>query len=385
MRRIRTPALLVCFTISIGCAARRDLGPGSVGSPGSATSAPAAVAITLMSNADRERLGAVAAERANAPGDRGYVIGPDDLLDIRIPDLLDVPAQAIGIPPVLRGDGVAPAVAQAPVFQQGFRVNELGEVTFPLLGAVRAAGLTPTALEQEIAQRLVASRLLRRPQVTVLVAEYRSRVVAVVGSVERPGLYPLTRPGATLADLIWAAGGPNKDAGRMIAFVPASGPAPVPGAPPNLERLARGDPISIDLEFLLHPDGSSMALDPPVRSGDLISISPAGNVHVDGWVEKPGSYPITRALTLSGAVAAAGGQLFAADCHRVTVKRLLGPNHQQQFTVDLKEVAAGRVADLTMADGDVVQIPPSFPRLVPYGTWELVKALVHVGGTFPIF
>src|SRR5206468_12084329 len=112
------------------------------------------------------------------------------------------------------------------------RVSADGQVNIPLLGLVRAEGFTPTALEQDIAHRLKAARILKAPQVNVLVAEYRSRVVAVVGSVERPGLYPLTRPRATLADLIWAAGGPGKDAGREAKFVPAAGGAHPDGMAP---------------------------------------------------------------------------------------------------------------------------------------------------------
>src|SRR5207245_8407695 len=133
-------------------------------------------------------------------------------------------------------------------FQQGVRVTGSGEVNLPLLGMVPANSLTPTALEQEIARRLVAAEILRSPHVSVLVAEYRSRVVAVTGSVERPGLYPITRPGTTLGDLLWAAGGPNREAGRVVEFVPAA-------------DGGAGDrsPLRLDLELLLGlagPDGA---------------------------------------------------------------------------------------------------------------------------------
>jgi hypothetical protein len=47
--------------------------------------------LDLMSASDRTRLEAVAAERAGDPAE-GYRIGPDDLLDVRIPDLLAVDA-----------------------------------------------------------------------------------------------------------------------------------------------------------------------------------------------------------------------------------------------------------------------------------------------------
>src|SRR5881628_2534197 len=220
-----------------------------------AQAAPAVPAGDLMSSQERTRLEALAAARAKGASDEGYRIGPDDLLDIRIPDVLDgqgagpVGRQAPGTP--------GPATVAAAPASQGLRVNDRGDVTLPFIGSVHAEGLTTTELEAEIARRLVKEGILREPRVSVQIAEYRSRVVAVIGSVERPGLYPLTRPRATLADLIWAAGGPNKDAGRVVAFVPTTpGASVVSDAAPNLDQLAGADPVHVDLDLLLHASGA---------------------------------------------------------------------------------------------------------------------------------
>jgi polysaccharide export outer membrane protein len=371
--------LLLGLVLAGGCASRR---PAAVRASGTIDQGVEMGA--LMTAQDRQRLEAIATARAPRP-DSGYRIGPDDLLEIRIPDLLD-PA-GLAARPAERNGGLVTILAQSPIFQQGARVSALGDITLPLIGIVRAAGMTPAELERELGRRLVASGVLRRPQVSVLVAEYRSRVVAVVGSVERPGLYPLTRPGATLGDLIWAAGGPTRDAGRILAFVPApESEMPEAGAAPDLTRLERNDPIRVDLETLLHGNGTEiLTLNPQVRAGDLISVSPAGNVHVEGWVEKPGSYPVTRSLTLSGAVAAAGGHLFPADLRRVTVKRVLVSGEQTMVTMDLDRITKGAAPDPPIADGDVVRLPPSIPLMVPYGAWTLITAMIHIGASVPLF
>src|SRR3989442_2789906 len=208
----------------------------------------------LISSRDRAALETLGAERRDPPvADNGYRIGPDDLLQIRIPDLFDVG----GAPRPTPAPGFSP-VSGAPTFDQGVRVSASGHVRLPMLGLLPAQGRTPTELEGEIARRLVAAGILRHPQVSVLVAEYRSRVVAVVGSVERPGLYPLTRAGATVAELIWAAGGPNKDAGRVVEFVPMRGDEPA-RAGDGIERGAlaehapKGQPVRLALQVLLHP------------------------------------------------------------------------------------------------------------------------------------
>jgi len=218
--------------------------------------------------------------------------------------------------------------------------------------------------------------------VSVQIVEYRSRVVAVIGSVERPGLYPLTRPRATLADMIWAAGGPAKEAGRVVEFAPAADSAPSRAA----EAAPASAPIRVDVELLLHaPVDHGQGINARVRPGDVITVSPAGSVLVDGWVQKPGSYPVTRGLTLSGAIAAAGGDMFASDRRHAAVKRTLGPGEERSFTVDLEAVREGRAPDVPITDGDVVRVPASTIRVVPWGAYSLLKGLVYVGGSVPLF
>src|SRR5262249_3759 len=287
----RTGALALVAVLIGGCSTssvRRDL---DLAEPRSDTPN----AGDLMSPRDRDALAKVSEARVGE-GRGGYRIGPDDLLDVRIPKLLS--SQPTDTTHATNNGATVPAVAEAPGFQEGLGVGGDGNITLPVLGSVHAAGLTPAQLETEIARRLVAGGILLRPNVSVQIAEHRSSAVAVMGSVERPGLYPLTRPGATIADLIWAAGGPNKDAGRLVEFAPANG-------------QGGGVPLRLDLEVLAKDRGSKAnALNPVAMAGDVVTVVPAGSVLVDGWVDKPGSYPVTRGLTVTGAVAAAGGAAF---------------------------------------------------------------------------
>jgi protein involved in polysaccharide export with SLBB domain len=505
----RLPAVLVLLA---ACGFGRTVGTEL----GTAAPEPATSAIDgLMSTHDREALARVSAAREGARFEGGYRIGPEDLLDIRIPNLAGMPQ-----PQLPQAGTATTTVAEAPVFEQGYRVSADGTINLPLLGIVHVAGLTTAELECHLAERLIAQNILLDPQVNVLVAEYRSRVAAVVGSVERPGLYPITRPGMRLADLVWAAGGPTRDAGRVLEFRPApdvsiapagpsaAAPPPAPTEPTpaaqslgaarlSLERLGEGrririalsrnpgdvrrfmldaparlvidvektdpspaaevrladelvrsvriatrgsglrvvfdlaasvdeqavrtegqaivvdlgdvappatavaakdDPVPagpaatasdgglvrVDLGVLLEHVGET-TLNPKIRPGDVVSLSPAGSVLVDGWVDKPGSYPVTRGLTLTGAIAAAGGHQFAADRHNATIKRTIGVGEQRSFVVDLDAVREGRAPDLPIADGDVVRLPASPVRVVPWSVFALVRELVHVGGTVALF
>ncbi|HVO27009.1 MAG TPA: polysaccharide biosynthesis/export family protein [Candidatus Margulisiibacteriota bacterium] len=385
---------------------------------------------SLMSARDRARLDAIALERARQPSEADYRIGPDDLLNIRIRDFVSGTAPPLG--KFALGTAV-PDVEPAPASLEGQRVSARGEITIPQLGVLQVQDLTPHGLQEEIGRRLVAAGILRAPEVSVTIVEYRSGVVAVVGSVQRPGVYPLTRPGATIADLIWAAGGPNKDAGRLVRFSPVRPGQQTAGYARNAADLdgalsggrqvasyAAGDAesavlsdagharvadstatngraaqpvgegasiaaIVIDLDALTMtvPNGA-LNLNPQVRPGDVISIAPAGTVSVGGWVYRPGSYPITRTLTLTGAVTAAGGAIFAADAHSATVRRVLGPGEERIFEVDLDAVEQGRQPDLPIIDGDVVNLPVDGWMVVPWGFWTLVNSLLRFGATFPV-
>jgi protein involved in polysaccharide export with SLBB domain len=131
--------------------------------------------------------------------------------------------------------------------------------------------------------------------------------------------------------------------------------------------------------------GDAVRVNPRVAPGDVISVPQAGSVLVEGWVDKPGSYPVTRGLTASGAVVAAGGVLFAADRQQVTVRRVLAPGEERSFTVDLTAIAEGRAADLALADGDVISIGAAPGRVVPWAMWTIAREMVHVGGNVLLF
>jgi polysaccharide export outer membrane protein len=113
--------------------------------------------------------------------DKDYVIGPDDVLHISV---WKEPEMTVTLP--VRSDG---------------------KISMPLINEIVAAGLTPYALQQEIAKR--TSEFVARPQVTVIVNEVRSKKVYIVGEVARPGTYPFSS-GLTALQALTTAGGLNQ-------------------------------------------------------------------------------------------------------------------------------------------------------------------------------
>ncbi|MGH9488627.1 MAG: polysaccharide biosynthesis/export family protein [Terriglobales bacterium] len=102
------------------------------------------------------------------------------------------------------GDVLAIDVWKEKEISQTMPVRPDGDIALPLAGTLRASGLTPEQLEQHIAKKL--SAYITDPVVTVMVDKVISRTFQVLGSVLRPGSFPLVRPTRILQALALAGG-----------------------------------------------------------------------------------------------------------------------------------------------------------------------------------
>src|SRR5437016_10774159 len=70
-----------------------------------------------------------------------------------------------------------------------YRISAAGDVTFPMIGKIKAAGLTVEELESVLVSAL--QEFIRQPKVSVVVSEFRSQPVSVIGAVTNPGVLQL--------------------------------------------------------------------------------------------------------------------------------------------------------------------------------------------------
>jgi polysaccharide export outer membrane protein len=198
-----------------------------------------------------------------------------------------------------------------------YTVGPDGELTFPLVGRVKVGGLTPRAIEAELRTRL-ADGLLKNPQVTVEVLEYRSQSVFVIGEVQTPGAIPLTG-GTTLLEALARAGSLTDRAGgdlvllRPSAQAQRAGPV-LPGAPGvaevnrvNIQALQVGT-VSENIALL---------------NGDTIFVPRAETIDVLGQVNSPGQYRMERGMTVLRAISLAGGATRLGSSNRVKLIRIV--------------------------------------------------------------
>ncbi len=113
------------------------------------------------------------------------------------------------------GDKLKVTVFNEPDLTGEFQVNQSGEIAFPLIGTIRAAGLSTGEFQNQLLRRL-RNGYVRNARVSIEIASYRP--FNVFGEVRNAGQYPF-RPGLTVQDAIAMAGGFTYRANSRTAYL----------------------------------------------------------------------------------------------------------------------------------------------------------------------
>jgi polysaccharide biosynthesis/export protein len=231
-----------------------------------------------------------------------------------------------------------------------YPVDPDGYVSFPLIGRVKATGLTPTAFATDLRNRLEKDYLVN-PQVLVSVKEYLSQKVHVSGEADKPGVYYLSGP-TTVRDILSRAGGLSKAAGSQVVLVRAESAREAGGKGAeagtlrlNVARILAGDP----------------AANIAVVDGDTLVVPKGNTFFVFGEVKKPGAYQLEKETNVLEGITLAGGFTDKASPGRVRVIRSTGSG-QQVISVDMNDVIkrGQREKAIPLLENDVVVVPESF-------------------------
>ena len=188
------------------------------------------------------------------------------------------------------GDLVKITVYNNPDLATETEVSVDGKISFPLVGDVAIGGMTRSQAEKAISASLSKGKFIPNAHVNLLVAQYRSQQVSVMGEVNKPGNYPINKP-TSVAELIAMAGGITPKGSRVITIIQKDG---------------NGRAVEQDLEMKrLLPGGDAAHL----RLGydDIVVVQPLPVFYIYGEVRQPGSYPIAPEMTVRQALSVGGG------------------------------------------------------------------------------
>jgi polysaccharide biosynthesis/export protein len=189
------------------------------------------------------------------------------------------------------GDSIRISVFLSPELTTEVRLAEAGSVSLPMVGKLQLGGLTIPQAEALLESRLKDGNFIQRPQVTMAVVNFRSQQVSVLGSVGKPGRYPLEIKGMRLTDLLANAGGITSGGSDTLI---------------HSRREANGAVVSKEIDMPSIYLNNDPALDIVLRGGDSIYVHRQPNYYIYGQIGRPGSYVIERGLTVSQAIAKGG-------------------------------------------------------------------------------
>ncbi len=262
--------------------------------------------------------GSHAAETASIPPNNDYVVGSQDVLTITVWDQLDLSGK--------------------------FNVESDGTFTFPLIGRVKAGGLTLRDVEGELKQRL-SRGYFKNPQLSVAVGEYRSQRIFVVGEVRTPGSYSLSGD-MTLIEALARAGSTTDRAASAVVIVRPATDRSVSG--PQLPGQQEGSEVRrVDINNL---QSGALANNVVLRNGDTVFVPRAENIYVFGQVNNPGAFPLAADTTVLQALSLAGGTTDRGTTRRIKVVRLV-KGKQQEVNVNLNDL---------LQPGDTIIVPERF-------------------------
>jgi polysaccharide export outer membrane protein len=295
--------------------------------------------------------------------DPTYIIGPQDEIEINVFDVPELNLSA--------------------------KVNQSGFLSLPLLGGVKAVGLTESEFQESLKLKLLS--YLKHPEVTIAIKTYASQKVAVVGAVAKPGSYALEQAAQSVQDLINVAGGISSKASNFLTFVPAgaivgsSSDSSDPDAKARAAILMASSKqagFEIPLDQLYGTTGG-VPLQIPVRGGDMIVIPEAGKVSVEGEIEKPGQYELAQQMTVIGALNAAGGITYSAKIDEVEIIRNINPIEKARYVFDLDGIRRGEIKDFKLRTGDILRVPSDSGKRMTEATFEGLSRIINfgVGGT----
>lgn len=294
-----------------------------------------------------------AGSTANWSADDRYRIGPGDLLSITILDY-----------PQLSSDSI--------------KVDSHGTILMPLItGDISAACRTEGELAKEIGLRY--AKYLKEPQVKVFVKEYQSQPVAIIGAVNAPGRFQLQRR-VRLLELLTFAGGPAERAGRSIQII-HSGSTQACETASGSEGAASSSEgfVSLSLNDTLR--GAEQA-NPFVQPGDIITIPVAEQAYIVGNVRSPVTLALKEPVTVSEAIARAGGTLPDTKSDRVRIVRQVpGSMTKKEIFVDLKAIDRRQAEDIAIQPNDIIDVPKA--NGVAKGLRELLRSLAPLAIQVP--
>lgn len=246
------------------------------------------------------------------------------------------------------------------ISEKPFRIDGEGFLNLPVVGRIRAAGMTVEQLEAALVDRL--KLFVRSPQVVVSVIETaRPQEVAnpvyLVGAFKQPGVYPLgTRP-ETLGEVLMRTGGLLPTAMRRVKVIRRieQGRLDLKNVTESTDGKTTYGEVALTVTGELADPSDNIVMKPQ----DVVVAMKLEPVYVTGEVARSGAFPLEDRDYLSATqILAMAGAGPNADLEKARVLRVVGDSSQRaEITINLKDIFSGKANDFPLMANDVLYVP----------------------------
>ncbi len=217
-----------------------------------------------------------------------------------------------------------------------------GKIVLPLIGALKAEGLTTKELKKNIENSL--SVYISNPKVNIVVKYFSKKQIFIMGEIKNPGGYQY-KEGLKLLELISQAGGVTAYAGvRNI-------------------KVYRGEKekqeiITVNLEEIFSDTSKDVLLQP----ADIVEVPrQPKSISVIGAVAQSGSFDWYEGIDILKAISLARGHTDIASLSNVKIFREKTPTEKEVILVDINKLLKGDLTkNVFLQPGDVVYVPRKF-------------------------
>lgn len=279
----------------------------------------------------------------------GYVLGPHDLLLIRVVDMEEL------------GD-------------EPYSIDVNGNLNLPRVGRIHAAGMTVEQLEDALTARY--KDYLQDPIVNITVTEFRSQPVSVLGAVEKPGVMQI-QGNKTLYEVVSEAGGLREYAGNTIEVARRMEYGELPLRDAKTDPTGKYSIASLNIRDVM--SGKNPQDNIPVKPYDTITIPRADLVYVLGSVNKAGGFPLAERerITALEAVSLAEGLEHNAAAKSARILRTDDVTHAHtEIMINLKQIMDGKTEDVPLMANDVLYVPNNTAKAI---SSRAIEALISAG------
>jgi polysaccharide biosynthesis/export protein len=276
------------------------------------------------------------------------LLGPEDIISIHVAGFDEIPDKPM-------------------------RIDFTGYIDVPVLGRLKAAGLSVPQLTSSLTESL--KKYVWRPEVTIGIVEMHSRPVSVLGAVTKPGVYQMEGP-KTLIEILSFAGGVRPDAGSEVKITRPTEMGTLDTPLARADLSGRYFTAAIPLDELMN--GKDPSLNLMVGPHDVISVQKGELVYIIGEVKKPGGYTLASHETISllkGLSLAEGPEKTASLRHARILRSEGDGRPRKEIGVDIHQMLAGRSPDISLQPDDILFIPNNTARSVALRGAEIALAL----------